>query len=76
MMKGMKAMRHLVALVCLVVLLAALTPLAGVPFAILVPLWFFFAIVVSVPTQRIEEHDHQEPFHLLPVFSPRPPPVR
>jgi hypothetical protein len=61
------------------VLVAALTHVGvGLPLAFLAPLWFFFAIVVSAPVllPRSDERWNPQPFPVLPVFSPRPPPVR
>jgi len=71
-------MRRWALVLCLVVvLLAALThPGLGFPIAILAPLWFFFGPVLSVPIPRIDESCDLQPSPFLPVFSPRPPPLR
>jgi hypothetical protein len=65
-------------ILCLLgLLLAALTPLAtAVAIAILVPTWFFFALVVSVSIPSADEHRNAPSFPVLPIVSPRPPPVR
>jgi hypothetical protein len=58
-------------------LLAPLTPLAtAIAFAMLVPTWFFVALVAGVSIPDADEHRNAPPFPTLPVFSPRPPPVR
>jgi hypothetical protein len=70
--------RRLTVIFCLLaVLIAALTPLPfGLLFAILTPLWFFFAAIFAVQV-RIAEPCHRVPqLSSLPVFSPRPPPAR
>ena len=58
-------------------LLAALTPgAAGLPLAILVTLWFFIAVVVSVPLPHIDEQGHKQQDDLAVLaLSPRPPPA-
>jgi hypothetical protein len=75
-MRAASYIRRIAFFVCLAaVLLAALTPgMAGLPFAILVPLLFFIAIVLSVPLPCIEEQTYTPQAFALPVFSPRPPP--
>jgi uncharacterized membrane protein len=71
------ARRFLIVSCVLGLLLAELTPLAtAIAFAILVPIWFFFALVVGVSIADADEHRNAPPFPTLPVFSPRPPPVR
>ena len=71
-------LRRFLAVVCLAgVLLAALSPIPlGLLFALLIPVWFFCAAVVSIPLLRIEEGSADPVFGLVPVFSPRPPPIR
>jgi hypothetical protein len=77
-MKDMPHIRRFVLISCLVVMLLAALTLAGgaLPFAFLVPMWFFFAAVISLSARTIEEHRTIQLFLVLPVFSPRPPPVR
>ena len=77
-MKPISHTRRWAVIVCLtVILLAALTHVGvALPVAILAPLWFFFATVLSVSIPRVDEQWYPQPFPALPVFSPRPPPVR
>jgi hypothetical protein len=69
-------MRRWAVILCVaVVLLAALThPGIGLPVAVLTPL-FLFAIVLGIPTPRLDE-DCDLWFPVLPLFSPRPPPLQ
>jgi len=71
-------LRWFLALICLAaILFAALSPITlGVVFAFLIPVWFFFAAVVSFPIASVDENCVSPLFASLPVFSPRPPPVR
>jgi hypothetical protein len=68
----------LVALLCMaMVLLSSLAqPILGLLFLFLIPFWFFLAVVVSVPLPVDPNVCPPLPFPSLPVFSPRPPPVR
>ena len=69
--------RRSIALVCLVVLvLAALIPASsGLPFAILAPLWLFFAAVVCVSPVRPTEDRAALPVPFLSSLPSRAPPV-
>jgi uncharacterized membrane protein len=71
-------LRRFLALICVAaILLAALGSIAlGVVFAFLIPVWFFFAPVVSFPAANAEEASANPVFGFVPVFSPRPPPIR
>jgi hypothetical protein len=70
------ARRLLIALCLAAVLFAALSPVASaLHVAVLVPLWFFFAAVLSVPLRRVTERVNVRRFPFLPVLTPRPPPV-
>jgi hypothetical protein len=71
-------LRRLLTLICLAaVLLAALAPVTlGILFAFLIPFWFFFAAVVSFPVAIVDEDSRSPLFASLPIFSPRPPPIR
>jgi len=77
-MKTTYSTLRLAALLCVaVVLLAALAqPVLGLLFLFLIPFWFFLAFVVSVPHPLVPNVCTPLPFPSLPVFSPRPPPVR
>lgn len=77
-MKSTYSAVRLVALLCVaMVLLASLAqPTLGLLFLFLTPLWFFLAVVVSVPLPVLPGVYLPLPFPSLPVFSPRPPPVR
>jgi len=70
--------RRIAVILCLaVVLLAALAhDVTGHPFAFLIPVWLFFAAIVSIPIPSIDEQKETRQLSVLPVFSPRPPPVR
>ena len=70
--------RRLVVFLCLAaLLLAAMTSgAAGLPLAILISLWGFTAIVLSVPLPQIDEQSHTQQALALPAFSPRPPPTQ
>ncbi len=72
----MRHARTLIALLCLLaVWFATLTPGAtGLLLAVLVPLWFLFAAIVSIPVGRPSESSSTQPFPLLRLLAPRPPP--
>ena len=69
---------RLFALLCVaMVLLASLAqPTLGLLFLFLIPFRFFLAVVVSAPLPVVPAVCFPLPFPALPVFSPRPPPVR
>ena len=77
-MKTTYSALRLFALLCVaMVLLASLAqPTLGLLFLFLIPFWFFLAVVVSVPLPVVSDVCRPLPFSSLPVFSPRPPPVR
>ncbi len=77
-MKDMPYIRRFALISCLVVMLLAALALTGgaLLFAFLLPVWFFFAAVISLSAPTIDEHRDLQLFLVLPVFSPRPPPVR
>ncbi len=77
-MKTTYSALRLVALLCVaMVLLASLAqPTLGLLFLSLIPFWFFLAVVVTVPLSVVTNVCLPHPFPSLPVFSPRPPPVR
>jgi len=77
-MSAMSQLRRVAVFFCLVVvLLAALSPgAAGLPLAILMPLWFLIAITISVLLPLVDEHSTTQPSLGIPAFSPRPPPAR
>ena len=67
----------LVALLCVAMVFVSLAqPTLGLLFLFLIPFWFFHAVVVSAPLPVVPDVCLPLPFPLLPVFSPRPPPVR
>jgi hypothetical protein len=70
--------RRFVAFFCLViVLLAALAPSsAGLPLAVLVPLYPFVAIAAILLLVHVDKQSPAPRFLTLPAFSPRPPPAR
>jgi uncharacterized membrane protein len=74
----LRRLRRFLALVCLAaILLAALSPITpGVLFAFQIPIWFFFAAVIGISAASVEEVSASPLFAFLPVFSPRPPPLR
>jgi hypothetical protein len=69
--------RKSIALVCLaVLLLAALVPVpSGLPFAILAPLWLFFAAVVCVSVVRPVDDRDPLPVPFFSILPSRAPPV-
>jgi hypothetical protein len=77
-MKEMSRTGRALIFLCLAAILYAALTHAGTSLliAVLVPIWFFLATVVSLPILSIDEHYDTEPSPPLPVFSPRPPPAR
>jgi hypothetical protein len=71
-------LRRLLALISLAaILIAAVSPITlGIFLAFFIPVWFFFAAVVSVPIASADEGSTSPLFIFLPSFSPRPPPIR
>jgi len=69
--------RKSIALVCLAAfLLAALVPASsGLPFAILAPLWLFFAAVVCVALVRPADDRNALPVPFFSILPSRAPPV-
>ena len=63
-------------LVAMTFLLAVMQPVLGLVFFFLIPFWFFLADVLSLPLPTVGKVRKALPFFALPVFSPRPPPVR
>jgi hypothetical protein len=70
--------RRFLAFLCLAaILLAALSPVTpALLFALLIPVWFFCATVISFLLAVAAEICAKPIFALLPSFSPRPPPIR
>ena len=70
-------LRRFLAFLCLLaILLAALSLLTpALLFAFLIPVWFFFATVISFRLTVAAEICAKPLFALLPSFSPRPPPL-
>lgn len=71
-------LHRVLALICVAaILLAALSPIPlGALFVLLIPEWFFFAAIISFLAASIDEDGGSPIFGCLPVFSPRPPPIR
>jgi hypothetical protein len=71
-------LRRFLAFLCLAaILLAALGPLTpALLFAFLIPVWFFFATVISFLLGVAAETCAEPLLAFLPSFSPRPPPIR
>jgi hypothetical protein len=69
--------RRSIALFCLAVLLiSALTPAASsLPFGILVPLWIFVAVIVTLSISRAAEDSRPLQVSRLLVLPSRAPPV-
>lgn len=58
-------------------LFALLNPITAVAFlALLVPVWFFFASVLICAAAPANAGPVNPRFGFVPVFSPRPPPIR
>ena len=70
--------RRFLAFLCLAaILLSALSSATpALLFAFLIPVWFFFATVISFLLAVAAEIYAKPLFVLLPSFSPRPPPIR
>jgi hypothetical protein len=70
--------RRFLAFLCLAaILLAALSPVTpALLFALLIPVWFFCATVISFLLAVAAVIRAKPLFALLPSFSPRPPPIR
>jgi len=77
-MKGTHLSSPLAAFLCtaMALLLAVTQPVLALVFAFLIPFWFFLALVVIAPYRPIRSVIRVLPFLVLPVFSPRPPPLR
>jgi len=77
-MNRMPYLRRWIAGFCLAALLFAAVTYAGIGLlvAILTPLLLFLAIIITAPILVTEKRRDLCPFPVLPVFSPRPPPVR
>lgn len=73
----MQQARKWIVVLCLAaVLLTALSLSAsGVLFAVLCPIWFFFAALASVLLDLVPECCVAREFPFLPVLTPRPPPA-
>jgi Flp pilus assembly protein TadB len=71
-------LRRFLAFLCLAaIFFAALSPLTpALLFAFLIPVWFFFATVISFLLAVAAEICVKPLFAFLPGFSPRPPPIR
>lgn len=76
-MRTLTQARKSIALLCLAVfLLGALVPASsGLPFAILAPLWLFFAAVVCVSLVRPAEDRIALPVPFLSILPSRAPPI-
>lgn len=74
----MPYLRRWIAGLCLAALLLAAITYAGIglPVAILAPLLLFVSVVITAPILFTDRHWDLRPFPVLPVFLPRPPPVR
>lgn len=77
-MNGTPYLRRWIAGLCLAALLFVAITHAGIglPLAILAPLWFSVATVVAALVLRTDNRRELCPFPVLPLFAPRPPPVR
>jgi hypothetical protein len=69
--------RIFVVLFLLAVLLAALTPAtSGLLLPFLIPLWFFFAVILTIQGRIADKCIDLPLLPNLPIFSSRPPPAR
>ena len=77
-MKSFSVAARIVLFVCLAAILfaALMQPGSLQPLAMIAPLWFFLATVARQPSRRFDGHTSLPAFPVLPLFSPRPPPVR
>jgi hypothetical protein len=69
--------RRSIALFCLAALLiAALIPVAsGLPLGVLVPLWIFVAVIVTLSIRRTAEDRSPLRVSCIPVLPSRAPPI-
>jgi hypothetical protein len=69
--------RRLIALFCLAALLiAALIPVAsGLPFGVLVPLWIFVAVIVTLSIRRPLDDSSPLRVSCVPLLPSRAPPI-
>jgi ABC-type transport system involved in cytochrome c biogenesis permease subunit len=77
-MNRMPNLRRWIAGLCLAaLLLAAITHAGlGLPVATLAPLLLFVAIIITAPILLTDRRRELCPFPVLPLFAPRPPPIR
>ena len=72
----MRHMRRFVVYLCLaVILLAAFTHCTNLPFVFLAAFWIVVSLAVNPPLPNTEECWAIDPSPVLPVCSPRPPPI-
>jgi hypothetical protein len=76
-MKGMDSTIRLVAHLCvaLVLLPCVLQPTIALPFALLIPFWFFISLAPLTFIPPVTRLLKPFPSPELPVFSPRSPPT-
>jgi hypothetical protein len=77
-MKTLRQMRPFLVYLCLaVILLAAVThPGGSLPAILLAVFWFFITMAIGAPGHCTEESFTIQPYPILPVCSPRPPPLQ
>ena len=77
-MRTISYMRTLLVCLCLAAILVAAFTHAGtdLPAVLLAVLWIFVALAVNTPTLGAEESTAIHSSPILPVCSPRPPPIR
>ncbi len=76
-MNHLSRMHRTVILICLAAILCAALAHAGASLlmAILTPMWLFITSVVALSIVGVDEHDDTQMSPVLPIFSPRPPPI-
>jgi hypothetical protein len=70
--------RRTLIFICLAAILCAALAHAGTSLllAILTPIWFFVTTVVGLSIVAVDVHYDTQISPVLPIFSPRPPPIQ
>jgi len=73
-----RQLRRILVFVCLAAVVFAAFMHAGtdLPVALVAAFWLVTALAVNPPLRFTEKRNAIHAFPLLPVFSPRPPPIR
>lgn len=77
-MKSFSVAARIVLFLCLAAILfaALMQPGSLQPLAMIAPLWLFVATAARQQSRRSDAHKSLPSFPILPLFSPRPPPIQ